>query len=57
MAILLAIFFITEKVVFINFLLKVLFYTYNNIRKPFVFGLIKGVKTQYIVFLKIYYIN
>jgi len=57
MAILLAIFFITEKVVFINFLLKVLFYTYNNIRKLFVFGLIKGVKTQYIVFLKIYYIN
>ena len=52
-----AIFFITEKVVFTNFLLKILFYTYNNIRKLFVFGLIKGVKTQYIVFLKIYYIN
>ena len=51
------IFFITEKVVFTNFLLKILFYTYNNIRKLFVFGLIKGVKTQYIVFLKIYYIN
>ena len=51
------IFFIIEKVVFTNFLLKILFYTYNNIRKLFVFGLIKGVKTQYIVFLKIYYIN
>nr|DAX42435.1 MAG TPA: hypothetical protein [Caudoviricetes sp.] len=52
-----AIFFITEKVVFANFLLKILFYTYNNIRKLFVFSLIKRVKTQYIVFLKIYYIN
>lgn len=52
-----AIFFITKKVVFTNFLLKILFYTYNNIIKLFVFGLIKGVKTQYIVFLKIYYIN
>lgn len=52
-----AIFFITEKVVFADFLLKRLFYIYNNIRKLFVFDLIKGVKTQYIVFLKIYYIN